>query len=253
MPARPAPLRPLQAALAAALLALAACSGDDRPALRVFAAASLTAPFGALVEAFAQERPELRVELHCAGTPQLVLQLREGAPADVFASADATQMQRVVDSGHARGAPRDFASNTLAIVTSTERGAAIQGLQDLGADDVTCLMCGPQVPAGRYARAALARAGVAVCSASDEPSVRAVMSKVGLGVADAGIVYLTDARSAGAGLRTVEIPARSNVRATYPIVTTSSGARRDDAEAFVSFVLGEVGRRILDSHGFGAP
>ncbi len=248
MPARSGPTC---AALAVALLALPGCSEDGPPALRVFAAASLTAPFGALVDAFQQQHPELQVELHCAGTPQLVLQLREGAPADVFASADDVQMGRVVESGRATGRPRPFASNALAIVTAPD--AAIGGLHDLAQAGVTCLLCGPEVPAGRYARQALERAGVSVRSASDEPSVRAVISKVQLGIADAGIVYLTDARAAGARVRTVEIPARFNVRASYPIVATSTGERAEDAEAFVSFVLGADGRRLLAQHGFASP
>ena len=103
------------------------------------------------------------------------------------------------------------------------------------------------------ATAALERAGVSVRSASDEPSVRAVISKVQLGIADAGIVYLTDARAAGARVRTVEIPARFNVRASYPIVATSTGERTEDAEAFVPFVLGADGRRVLEQHGFASP
>ena len=102
MPARSGPTC---AALSVALLALPGCSENGPPALRVFAAASLTAPFGALVDAFQQQHPELQVELHCAGTPQLVLQLREGAPADVFASADDVQMGRVVESGRGGAGP----------------------------------------------------------------------------------------------------------------------------------------------------
>ena len=239
--------------LAAAALALAGCSRDTRPTVRIFAAASLTAPFGELVEAFASQHPELRVELHCAGTPQLVMQLREGAPADVFASADPEQMDRVVAAGRAAGAPRIFAHNTLSIVTPTANAADVCALEDLGREQVTALLCAPSVPAGRYARRALARAGVTVTSASDEPSVRAVVSKVALGVADAGVVYRTDARAAGERVREVPIADDHNVTTVYPIVPTSAGEGTRHGHAFVAFVLGETGRRVLTEHGFTAP
>ncbi|MGC6488210.1 MAG: molybdate ABC transporter substrate-binding protein [Planctomycetota bacterium] len=239
--------------LSAATLALASCAGDARPTVRVFAAASLTAPFGELVEAFGAAHPELRVELHCAGTPQLVMQLREGAPADVFASADRVQMDRVVAAGRAAGAPRVFAGNTLSIVTPPENRAGVASLEDLARDGVVALLCAPSVPAGRYARDALTRAGVTVTSASDEPSVRAVISKVALGVADAGVVYRTDALAAAERVQALPIAAPHNVTASYPIVATSAGAEAEHGQAFVAFVLGETGRRVLARHGFTAP
>ena len=177
----------------------------------------------------------------------------EGAPADVFASADQEQMDRVVAAGCAAAAPRTFASNELTIVTPKDNPAEVRALEDLSRDGVTALLCGPAVPAGRYARSALMRADVAVTSASDEPSVTAIVSKVELGVADAGVVYRTDARAAAGRVREVPIPARCNVTATYPIVPTSTGEQPQHGEAFVAFVLGTEGRRVLDEHGFGAP
>lgn len=247
-----APLRLMSAVVATAVLA-AGCDQDTRPTVRVFAAASLTAPFGALVDAFESQRPDLHIELHCAGTPQLVLQLRQGAPADVFASADSVQMQRVVEAGCAAGAPRPFVGNTLAIVTQAGNPKAITRLGDLARDGVTSLLCAPEVPAGRYARAALERAQIAVTSASDEPSVRAVASKVELGIADAGIVYRTDALAAAGRLDTISIPEHHNVVATYPIVATATGEQTTAGQAFVAFVLGAEGQRILTEHGFVAP
>jgi len=247
-----APTRSLCSIAAAAVL-LAGCDRDDRPAVRVFAAASLTAPFTELVRVFDERHPDVRVELHLAGTHQLVLQLNEGAPADVFASADHVQMQRVVDAGHAVTAPRPFASNALTIVTPEHNPKRIETLADLARDDVTCLLCSPNAPAGRYARMALERAEVEVTSASDEPSVRAVASKVQLGVADAGIVYRTDALAAGARLHEVPIPEHFNVTATYPIVATDTGDQTAIAQEFLAFVLGAEGRAILTRHGFRTP
>ncbi|MEC8252377.1 MAG: molybdate ABC transporter substrate-binding protein [Planctomycetota bacterium] len=255
MPHTPATARRTRtAASVAGLVAiLAGCAGDRRPAVRIFAAASLTAPFEQLAARFSATRPDLRVELHCAGTPQLVMQLRQGAPADVFASADQLQMRAVVDAGLTADEPRRFASNSLAIVTQPDNPKAIRSVEDLARPGVTCLLCAPQVPAGRYAREMMQRAGVAARSASDEPSVRAVVSKVELGVADAGVVYRSDALAAAARVHDVPIPARLNVEATYPIVTVSTGVQPTGAHEFVAFVLSGEGRRILSEHGFSSP
>lgn len=255
MPREPATARRTRAALGVAALAaaVACCAGDERPTVRIFAASSLTAPFEELVQSFAAARPGLRVELHCSGTPQLVMQLRQGAPADVFASADQLQMRAVVDAGLTADEPRRFASNSLAIVTRPGNPKAIRSVEDLARPDLTCLLCAPQVPAGRYARALLERAGVPARSASDEPSVRAVVSKVELGVADAGVVYRSDALAAAGRVHNVPIPARLNVEATYPIVTVSTGEQATGAQEFIAFVLSPDGRRILSEHGFSSP
>lgn len=245
------------AALATLALSLltAGCSDASTRRVRVFAASSLTAPFEELADAFERARPGVKVDLHCTGTPRLVLQLREGASADVFASADGAQMQRVVDVGQTRSAPSTFASNTMAIVTRAGNPLGIAGLEDLEEPKVSVLLCSPDVPAGRYARQALERAGVEVRSRSDEPSVRAVVSKVRLGVADAGIVYRTDTRSGTAGIDVVNvtIPAQHNVQAHYPIAPLTTGEQPALGDAFVAFVLGPEGQAILSSHGFGKP
>ena len=245
----------------AALLATLSCSDGNEQRIRVFAAASLTRSFEELAAAFESSNPGVEVELHCAGTPRLVLQLREGAAADVFASADEMQMQRVVDAGQTSAAPVTFAGNMLIIVTAATNPHGIASLADLQKPAVGVLMCGPDVPAGRYAREALKKAGVQVQSRSDEPSVRAVVSKVRLGVADAGLVYVTDVRpSAGKDgglgdtkIHRVTIPDHHNIRTTYPIAPLSTGRHGALGAAFVAFVTGPVGQAILASHGFGKP
>jgi len=231
---------------------MTSCGKDGSDRVTIFAAASLTNAFEELVDAYETAHPEAQPELHCAGTTRLVLQLREGAPADVFASADAVQMQRVVDAGQTTSDAQTFASNRLVIVTAKDNPKAITSLADLQREGISTLMCGPEVPAGRYARAALAKANVEVVSRSDEPSVRAVLSKVKLGLVDAGIVYATDTHDAD-DVHTIVIPAAHNITATYPIAALSTGQQPQAGAAFVAFVMSEAGQRILTSHGFGTP
>lgn len=241
------PLRQLGLA-ALCLFAVAAACREAPPPVTVFAAASLTASFTALAAGFEANHPGQHVQLHFAGTPRLVLQLREGAAADAFASADTANMDKVVALGRTAGAPVPFARNQLVIVTEKGNPQHIAALADLARADLRVLLCGPEVPAGRYARQALQRAGVAVQSASDEPSVQAVLAKLQLGEADAGIVYVTDAAAAAAKLDAVPIAAAHNVVATYPIAAL--GPR---GEAFVAFVASPAGQAVLRRFGFSPP
>jgi molybdate transport system substrate-binding protein len=243
----------------AALAILTACGDEGRAAgaspaiapVRVFAAASLTAAFEAIGTAFERANPGARVELHFAGSPQLVLQLREGAAADVFAAADLPNMQKVQDRGAVAGQPVEFARNQLAIVVRAGNPKQVQRLADLGRADLKVALCAPEVPAGKYARQALAAQRLEVRSLSDEPSVKAVVSKVQLGELDAGIVYTTDCRVQG--VESVVIPSPQNVVASYPIAVLQRGANRAGGEAFVAFVRSEAGRTILHQHGFVLP
>lgn len=238
-------------ALGTAWLCLgAACSGPvaDPPVL-VFAAASLTAPFEALADEFQRRHAGRKVELHFAGTSQLVFQVREGAPADVLAAADRESLEKLVAAGRAESSPRVFAKNRLAIVTGHGNPKGIRGLADLAHQDLRVVLCGPEVPAGRYARQALAKAAVAVQPVSDEPSVKAVASKVALGEADAGIVYVTDV--VGTRLTMVAIPDQHNVVASYPIAVLTTGRNPEVARELVAFALAGEGRRILKAAGFG--
>ena len=234
---------------------LCACgpAADAPRATVVFAAASLTAPFTALGVEFERRNPGSKVDLHFAGTPSLLVQLAEGAPADVFAAADEPNMQRAAAAGLLVGQAQRFASNRLAIVVAAHNPLRVMGLADLARADLRIALCGPEVPAGRYARQALAAAGVQVQSRSDEPSVRALVAKVRLGEVDAGIVYTTDVPSAAQGVSAVAIPAEGNVLAHYPIAVAAPGANRDGGARFVAFVLSAAGQDILRDHGFGAP
>lgn len=237
--------------VACSLVGCAPAAAAPHPIV-VFAAASLTAPFQALAAAFEQAVPGSAVELHFAGTPSLLVQLREGAPADVFAAADENNMQRAAAADLLVGAAQVFASNHLAIVVTAGNPQRITGLEDLARDGLRVALCGPEVPAGSYARQALAKAGVEVRSLSDEPSVTALVAKVRLGELDAGIVYATDVTDV-AEVAGVAVPEAFDVRARYPIAVAAAGLQRDGGARFVAFVLSPAGRAILRDFGFGAP
>lgn len=249
--------RPVVVALLASL-ASAGCTRAPGAAdaatptpLRVFAAASLTASFQAIAAAFEQQHPGHRVELHFAGTPQLVLQLREGASADVFASADVPNMTKVQDLGAVVDPPVEFARNQLVIAVRAGNPKGVRGLADLARADVQVALCGPEVPAGKYARQMLQGAGIEVRSVSDEPSVKAVVTKVQLGELDAALVYATDVGVSG--VEGVALPATANVVASYPIGVLDRGDNRVGAARFVAFVCSDAGRSILRQHGFLLP
>src|SRR6185295_1432782 len=217
-------IRALASTLVVGLLwASTACSADAPSApkaVTVFAAASLTSAFQAIAAAYEKEHTGAKVQLNFAGSPTLVQQIRDGAPADVFASADEANVQKLVDAGEIEGAPVIFARNTLQIAVAAGNPKHVTGLSDLGKPGLVIALCGPTVPCGRYAAEAFAKAGVPVPSASQELDVKAVTTKVALGEADAGVVYVTDVRAAGAKVDGVVIPEASNVVARYPIAVT---------------------------------
>jgi molybdate transport system substrate-binding protein len=253
----PGPTARVRPTLAAVLLAaLTACSKPAEAGLptTVFAAASLTAPFERIAQEFERSHPGTKIELHFAGTPQLVLQVRDGAQVDVFASADVPNMQKLVAAKLTAMEPRTFAKNRLTLVVGKGNPKGIASFADLARKDLRVLLCGPEVPAGRYAREVLSKAGVTVQSASDEPNVKAVVAKIALGEADAGIVYVTDVASGGAApapaVEAVSIPDVNNLVATYPIAVLSAGNNAATGASFVEFVLSPEGQQILGSAGF---
>ena len=219
----------------------------------VSAAASLTAAFQSLGSAVGQVNPPLLAEYNFAGSPTLVAQIQQRAPVDVFASADQPNMQKLVDGGLVMGSPRVFATNRLQIVVAAGNPKGIRGLADLVRPGLVVVLCGPAVPCGRYATQALQKAGVRVVPASQETDVKAVVSKVALGEADAGIVYITDVKAGGATVQGIAIPDHQNVVATYPIAVVKAASHGRAAQAFVDFVLSAQGQRILASFGFGGP
>lgn len=235
-------------------LAAAPASTDPASgALDVFAAASLTSAFNEAGAAFHAAHPKASVRFNFAGSAALAAQIDEGAPADVFASADAPNMQKVVAGGATLSVPRTFATNRLEIVVAAGNPRGIRGLADLANPALVVVLCAPAVPCGNYAGQALAAAGVKVAARSQEQDVNAVVTKVALGEADAGIVYVTDVRAGGSRVQGVEIPDSQNVVASYPVAALRGGSNARGGQAFVDFLLSAAGQGILGRYGFAKP
>lgn len=242
----------------ALLTTLGACSGTTPFASSsggeavVFAAASLTEAFADLSRAFEDRHAGSSVLLSLAGSQQLARQILDGAPADLFASADRRQVDLVLEAGRVEGEPTIFARNRLVIVVERGNPLGIRELSDLARPGSVVVMAAEQVPAGRYARQALARARVVLEPRSVEADVRAVLAKVALGEADAGIVYASDVVGAGDRVEAVAIPAEHSPVAEYWIARLD-GPGPQAARDFLALALSPDGREILARHGFLSP
>ncbi len=240
-----------------------------RQTLVVLAASSLTEAFQQLGEEFRQDNPNVRLIFNFAGSQRLRAQLELGAQADVFASADWQQMIPLSDQGLLLDEPSGFASNRLALISplSTERegGPLVAGLADLVDPEVKLVLATAAVPAGNYSRRVLELAEtnggmeagfaerVLANLVSEEANVRSVAQKVALGEADAGLVYLTDARSEGISSRVtvILIPDHLNPSASYPVAVLQDAKQPVLARQFVQFLLTDLAQDVLRQHGFG--
>jgi molybdate transport system substrate-binding protein len=218
--------------------------------ITVFAASSVAELFDQMGVAFQAEQPGAAVSFAFGGSSDLAGQILQGAPVDVFASADQANMAKLVDGGQASGTPVVFAKNTMAIIVAPGNPKGITTLADLSNPDLVVVLGAPEVPAGQYAATVLENAGVAVTPKSFESNVQAVVTKVTAGEADAGIVFATDVKAAGSNAAGVEIPADVNVIAEYPIVMTTSSTNQPLATAFINFVMSPAGQKILADAGF---
>jgi molybdate transport system substrate-binding protein len=218
--------------------------------INVFAAASLTDSFKALGDAFHRQHANVTVQFIFEGTPTLVTQIEQGAQADVFASADTTNMDKLRTDGFTSGAPQVFAHNKLEMVVAAGNPKHITTLADLAKADVIYIAAGPAVPAGKYALQALQKAGVTVTPRSLETDVKSVISKIELGEADAGIVYTTDVKAAAGKVDGVQIPDGDNVLATYPMTVVKDSKNGAVGNQFIGFVLSGSGQSTLESFGF---
>jgi molybdate transport system substrate-binding protein len=263
-----------------ALLGLAGCTGSEAAApdaaprsasatnsgdtaltgtLTVFAAASLTDGFTELGERLEQQHPQLEVQFNFAGSSALAAQLEQGAPADVFASADEAQMARAENAGLVAGS-EVFAINRLMIATPLDNPLGIvvpetgpPNLADLVPDDFTLAVCAPEVPCGVAAAEVLDRAGLSDVPDTYEDDVRAVLTKVQLGEVDAGLVYVSDVHAAGDSILAFAFAEASLAVNRYPVAALTDARNAAAAQAFVDLVLSDAGRQVLGDAGFEQP
>jgi len=233
--------------------AATAAAGKVTGTVTVFAAASLKDAFTEAAASFEKANPDATVALNFGSSSALAQQINEKAPADVFASADQANMQKVVDAGGIAGSPEVFATNSLEIIVAPGNPKGITGLADLSKSGLIYVTAAPEVPIGKYAAQSLEKAGVTVSPSSLEADVKAAVTKVTSGEADAAIVYATDVKAAGSKAEGVAIPAAVNVVATYPLGVTTEAANPQGAAAWAAFITGSEGRAILATYGFGAP
>lgn len=243
--------------LLAGTLLLAGCgsspSGDSQgTTLTVFAAASLTESFDQLRTTFEAAHEGTKVLLSYGGSSTLAEQIDQGAPADVFASASTATMKTVTDAGMGAAGPVTFATNVLAIVTPPD-DTSVTSLADLADPGLAVVLCDPAVPCGATADAMFAAAGVTPSVDSREPDVKSVLAKVQTGDADAGVVYVTDAKAAGDTVREVEIPASQNQSTAYQIVAVKDSPNASLADDWIALVVGDQGQSVLKEHGFASP
>ena len=227
----------------------AALSGE----ITVFAAASLKKTFTTIGAEFEKAHPGATVTFNFAGSSDLVAQLQQGAPADVFASADTTNMDKATADSLTAGTPVTFASNTLAIAVPPGNPARVTSLADLARPGVTVVVCAPAVPCGSAAAKVETAAMVDIKPVSEEQSVTDVLGKVTSGEADAGLVYVTDVKGAGDKVEGIEFPESSAAVNTYPIATLKDSTNAALADAFLKSVIGEPGQGILAAAGFAKP
>ena len=255
-------LRLAVALVVACLLAAGAASAAATTSLRVFAAASLSDAFADIAHAFEAAHPGVKVETNLAGSQQLAAQLTLGAEADVFASADERWMDDVAGKQLLAADPVVFAGNRLVVIVPRTNPARIMRLQDLGKRGVKLVLGADAVPAGRYSRQALQNLShtdgypsdyatrVLANLVSEEESVKAVVAKVQLGEADAGMVYRSDVTaSVSRYVRVLTLPDSANVLATYPIAVVKAGRHHDLAHAFIDLARSADGQRTLEKRG----
>ncbi len=254
--------------LSGLLLCVAGCAagmaesiGAGRHELIVFAAASLTDAFNELAQEFEAQNPGIDVVLNFAGSSQLAAQLREGAIADVFVSANPAQMQAVVKVGRIEeGAPTTVASNRLTIIVPADNPAQVASLGDLGQSSLQLVLAVEGVPVRAYSDEIIAKMPATFQKqfyanlVSEEDNVRQVTAKVALGEADAGIVYISDVTpDIKQKVRQIVIPDAQNISATYPAAPLADAPQPELAKRFVDFLLSPEGQAILARGGFGPP
>lgn len=234
------------------LAALPACasSGEPKPPMiRVLAAASLTESFTRFEAVYEEKYPDVDVELSFDSSAILVEQLRQGLAADILATADPTTMSRAQKYELLAGAPLQFATNTLTLITPPGNPAGVDGLADLAGK--TLAVCVPAAPCGAATVQLFKLNGIEIDAATEEENVKGVLTKVTLGEVDAGLVYASDALAAGDKVETIHTTNASEVVNAYPIALLAGTGNPEAAQDWIDLVLSVEGQKILASFGFG--
>ena len=227
--------------------------GGSEKTLTVFAAASLRKAFSEIGERFMTDNPGTDVEISFAGSADLATQLTQGAPADVVATADTKNMDRVAAAGLLAGTAVNFATNMLTIVVAPGNPKTVTSFRDLTQPGLSVVVCAPQVPCGTATQKVEKAIGVTLNPASEESQVTDVLGKVLTGQADAGVVYVTDAQSAGDKVTAIAFPEAAGAVNTYPIGILSQSQDPGLARKYVDLVTGAAGQKILAAAGFAEP
>lgn len=227
---------------------LTAC-GSSTKTINVFAAASLKKPFTELANSFEAAHPGVKVVLNFNGSPTLVTQVNQGAPADVLATASTKTMAQATSAI----SPKNFTTNILEIAVPPSNPAKITSLADLAKPGVKVAICQVAVPCGTVAAQVLANAHLKITPATETTDVTQVLTSVATDQVDAGLVYVTDVRGDNGAVTGVEIPASLNSVTTYPIAVLKGSKQSSLAAEFVDYVTGSTGQNLLAAEGWGKP
>ncbi len=232
--------------------ASATASASLSGSITVFAASSLKEAFTTIGSQFEAAHPGVKVTFSFGASSALATQIINGAPADVFASASPKNMQQIVTAGDAAN-PVTFANNVMEVAVPPANPAGVTSVTDLATPSVKVALCQPQVPCGTTAAKVFANAKITVKPVTLEPDVKSVLSKVELDAVDAGVVYVTDVRAAGAKVKGVQIAANLNASTSYPIAPISKSRNTATAQAFAAYVASPAGESVLAAAGFEKP
>ena len=239
------------------IMLFSACASSpesqEQTTLEVYAASSLAMPFTEAGVVFEKEHPGVKVQFNLGASSDLARFVQEGAPADVFASADVANMDKVESQDLLDSASVIFATNYLEIIVEKGNPLGISSLEDLSNPDLIFVTTNPDVPIGQYTAEVLNRAGVSVTPDSFESNVKGIMLKVASGEADAGIVYHSEVIAADGQVEGIKIPTEFNIVAKYPIGIIKNSENKKHAQEFIDFLLSPKGQALLIQYGFKNP
>ena len=247
--------RALVSALVPIMLFSACASSSEsqeQTTLNVYAASSLATPFTYAGLAF-EKNTGVKVQFNLGASSDLARFVQEGAPADVFVSADVANMDKVESEDLLASPSVIFATNYLEIIVEKGNPLDISSLEDLSNPDLIFVTTNPDVPIGKYTAEVLRKAGVSITPDSFESNVKGIMLKVASGEADVGIVYHSEVIAADGQVEGVEIPAEFNIVAKYPIGIIKNTAHKEQAQDFIDFLLSPQGQALLTQSGFKTP